>query len=91
MLADPEEAIAKAKREMKEAHAAQAAEDMKMYNAKEVQRHKKESLHKKALAKEAQRLDDIRAHQADQLKEKSKALIPAEMAGPLEPLRHYPS
>jgi len=91
MLADPEAAGANARKEMKKAAAAKAAEDTaKREEAIKTQR-RKEVRHRRQLEVEQERALEKRKQEDEALKEQSMVLLQGELAEALAPMSHLPS
>jgi ankyrin repeat protein len=91
MLANPDEAIAKARKEARdkvrgEEHArALAASD------ETTTRRKKEIVHRRSVEDDELRKAQASAKAAEEVRDKSRVLLDANEAGKLAPLKHYPS
>lgn len=90
MLEKPDEAVAKARQEMKETLAAEAARREAAERERVKQSRRKESRHRRAVEAEAERVAELKREAAEELREQSRELIPHSEAHRYEPLAHYP-
>mmetsp|Transcript_29164 Transcript_29164/g.58609 ORF Transcript_29164/g.58609 Transcript_29164/m.58609 type:complete len:260 (+) Transcript_29164:146-925(+) len=91
MLGDPDEAVSKARRERKEALTVAAAErEAKDRSAVKIKR-RKESRHRRAVEQETRRFMNEKEREEEEIRGKSKIMIPVDQAQRLDALAHYPT
>jgi ankyrin repeat protein len=90
MLENPDEAVAKARRELKAALAAEATEKAEAEKEEAKQRRRKETKHRREVEEDSQRVSNDKKKAAAELRETAKEIIPADLAHRLAPLGRYP-
>jgi len=91
MLANPDEAVSKARREARDKEkAATAAKDEEERLEKNARR-KKEILHRRSVEADAVRSAQASLRAADEIRERSRVMLEHDEAAKLAPLKHYPS
>ena len=90
MLENPDEAVAKARKELKIAEVAEAAEKAEAEKESVKQRRRNENKHRREVEEDAQRLQDEKKRAVEELRETAKEIIPKDLAYRLGPLEHYP-
>lgn len=91
MLGDPDEAVAKARRERRDALAAVAGEKQTADLAAIKLKRRKESRHRRTVEEESRRLAEEKEQEKKEIRAKSQIMVPPDRAHPLQPLAHYPT
>jgi len=90
MLKNPDEAVAKAFKELKIALATEATEKAEAEKETTKQRRRKENKHRREVEEDAQHVEDEKKRAVEELREIAKEVIPIDLASRLGPLEHYP-